>query len=62
MNTKQYLFVAAVAIATFVATTEAQVSILGPELLNNLCVAKNKKYFPVLAPNSIIYALTKGPE
>ena len=49
MNTKQYLFVAAVAIATFVATTEAQVSILGPGLLNNLCVAQNKKYIRHLA-------------
>ena len=28
MNTKQYLFVAAVAFATFMATAEAQVSIL----------------------------------
>ena len=49
MNTKQYLFVAAVAIATFVATTEAQVSILGPGLLNNLCVAQNKKHIRHLA-------------
>ena len=39
MNTKQYLFVAAVAIATVLATAEAQVGILGSwALLISVCV------------------------